>query len=497
MGEKTVNSLFLHAVEEDEICKIIKTFDAKKSVGPNSFPIRLLNDFCKPLAKPLSHIINLSFTEGMFPKALKTAKVIPIYKKGDATLCSNYRPISLLPIFSKLFEKRFYKRLYSFFEKHKLIYEKQFGFRREHSTNQALISPIETIKQHLDQKKLVCGVFIDLQKAFDTFDHQILLNKLYHYGIRGEAFSWAREFLSNRKQFVNLSGINSMELSITCRVPQGSTLGPLSFLIYINDLHRTFNNCTVHHFADDTNLFCASKNVQTIQSVVNRELKILVQWLRANKLSLNENKTELIIFHSPKKHVPDISIKINNFKLSLKHFVSYLGISIDEVLSWNKQFELLSKTLNNTVGILSKHFTNHSVLSSVYYAIFYAHILYGCLVWQFSSKSNIEKLIKLLKKCIRITTFSSCDAHSNPLFFNLKLLKVEDIFHSQLLALMFDFFSNKLPATIRNFFTPSKDIHSYNTRSTELKLLKVPKVATSLFGVKSIFSKVQVLGMLM
>ena len=319
LGDKVLNSVFVDAVREDEIFKILNSFDSKKSTGPNSFPIKILKDFSNILAKPLASIINLSFSQGIFPSSLKLAKVTPIYKnKGDTTSCNNYRPISLLSIFSKLFEKCIYKRLYSYLEKNNLIYEKQFGFRKGYSTNHALISLIETIKSYLDKDNLVCGVFIDLQKAFDTVDHDILLYKIYHYGIRGEAYNWIKGFLTNRKQYVNISGFESSKQSITCGVPQGSTLGPLLFLLYINDLNRAFSKCVVHHFADDTNLIFASKKKETIETVMNHELKILVEWLKANKLSLNESKTELIIFHSQYKRIPDISIKINSFKLVKK-----------------------------------------------------------------------------------------------------------------------------------------------------------------------------------
>ena len=197
------------------------------------------------------------------------------------------------------------------------------------------------------------------------------------YGVRGEANKWISEFLKNRKQQVNVNGCISFSQTITCGVPQGSTLGPLLFLIYINDLHRVFDKCIVHHFADDTNLIFPSKKVGTIESTVNNELKLLVEWLKANKLSLNESKTELIIFQSPNRRLQSkISIKLNNYKLCLKPDVTYLGVTIDEVLSWQKHIQNVSSKLSSVNGIISKlrHFTSKRC-TAVYLSHF---ILFTC-----------------------------------------------------------------------------------------------------------------------
>ena len=199
-----------------------------------------------------------------------------------------------------------YSRLYAFLTKYKLLFKKQFGFRNNHSTSHALISLIDLIKKYLDNDYFVCGVFIDLQKAFDTVNHEILLVKLDFYGIRGLANSWLKSFLENRKQYVILPGHSSSVKTVTCGVPQGSTLGPLLFLLYINDLQSVFSKSVAH-------LLFPAKKLDTTESVINHELKLLVQWLRSNKLSLNETKTELIIFRSPWKHLPrEPDIRINN-----------------------------------------------------------------------------------------------------------------------------------------------------------------------------------------
>ena len=212
------------------------------------------------MASPLTEIINLSFSTGIYPNNLKIAKIIPVFKnKGSNLQCNNYRPISLLSNINKIFEKLMYTRLYNFLDIHNCIYNLQFGFREKHSTNHALFSITEKIREALDNNNFACGIFIDLQKAFDTVDHNILLQKLNHYGIRGIANNWFNSYLSNRTQFVSINGFQSKTKNISIGVPQGSVLGPLLFLIYINDLNVAINYAIVHHFADDTNLLITGK----------------------------------------------------------------------------------------------------------------------------------------------------------------------------------------------------------------------------------------------
>ena len=201
MKNQVTNSIYLAPTDEKEISKIISSLNPKKSLGPSSIPVHILKNNTNILAKPISTLINQSFEKGEFPECLKIAQVTPVHKKGDTTICSNYRPISILSVFSKIFEKCMYKRIYSFLNKYKLIYKRQFGFRAAHSTNHALASLVEYIKEKIDNNNYVCGVFIDLQKAFDTVDHNILLHKLENYGIPGRANDWLKSFLTERKQF--------------------------------------------------------------------------------------------------------------------------------------------------------------------------------------------------------------------------------------------------------------------------------------------------------
>ena len=255
LTNRTSNSLFLTPVTPLEVKDIIDALNPSKSVGPNSIPIKLLKIVGCSISPLLALLINHSFQSGIYPDTFKIAKVISLFKKGNPELPSNYRPISLLSIFSKKFEKLMYKRLYSFLEVHNILYSLQFGFQENHSIDHALVNLTESVKNTLDNKRLGCGIFIDLQRAFDTVNHKILLSKLEHYGIRGCALGRFRSYLPDRKQYVSVNGKSSSLLTVSCGVPQGSVLGPLLFLVYINDLPNASKKLTFYLFADDTNIY--------------------------------------------------------------------------------------------------------------------------------------------------------------------------------------------------------------------------------------------------
>ena len=224
----------------------------------------------------LATICNLSSSTGVFPAILKTAKVIPIRKKNSKLEVSNYRPISLLSNIDKIFEKLMHSRLIEFLEEKQILHYRQFGFRKDFSTNHAILTLLESIQKALDDGQFACGIFIDLEKAFDTVGHDILLEKLNHYGIRGIANNWSRSYLSDRTQFVSINGFISDYKTVKYGVPQGSVLGPLLFLIFINDLNIAIKNSETFHFADDTCLLNIKDSIKKINKVVNKDsLKIV------------------------------------------------------------------------------------------------------------------------------------------------------------------------------------------------------------------------------
>ena len=244
-----------------------------------------------------------------FPLPIKIAKVVPAHKKDSKLDFSNYRQISLLLNLDKILEKFMYTRILKFFNNNNLFYTLQFGFIPNYSTTHALISRKEAIRKYLDEGKFTYGIFADLQKAFDTVEHDILLTKLEHYGIRGLANDWFKFYLSDRKQFVLTNGHDSNLDPVLHGVFQGSVLGPLLFLIYIHDLNQAIKFCRVHHFADDTNLLHLSKSTTKFNNFVNFDMKNLTDWLNSNKISLNVQKTELVMFKHQRKKL--VKLKLN------------------------------------------------------------------------------------------------------------------------------------------------------------------------------------------
>ena len=279
------NSFFFNAITADEILKVINTLDQSKSNGLFSIPPKLLRLLSRDISYILADVFNISIQTGKFIRCLKTSKVSPIYKnKGSELDVSNYRPISLLSNIDKIFEKLVHERLMNYLTQEKILYNRQFGFRKKHSTIHNLIALSEEVRENLDKGNYTYAVFLDLQKAFDSVDHDILIKKLYCYGIRGIFSDWIKSFLTERKQFVSINGIDSTTREIKYGVPQGSVLGPLLFLIYINDLQNALLYSKSFIFADDTAIIYSDNDLRKIKKRMNIDLKLLSNWLNSNKI---------------------------------------------------------------------------------------------------------------------------------------------------------------------------------------------------------------------
>jgi hypothetical protein len=398
------------------------------------------------------------------------AKVIPIYKSKDKELLNNYRPISLLPCASKILEKIVHKRLYYFLLQQSVFYPSQYGFRPRHSTTQAVNQLVDDIITSFENKKYTLSVFLDLSKAFETIDHEILLKKLEWYGIRGLALEWFRSYLSNRKQYVQYKNVKSSINTIPCGVPQGSVLGPLLFIIYTNDLPNCLTDCKAILFADDTTLYKSSSDIQYLYKSGNAELESLTQWFRANKLSLNVGKTHYVIFHQSHVQIPrNFNVEIANTIIEKKHFVKFLGIYIDEKLNWHEHIRCVKNKLNSSIYVMrkTKNLLNSTHLLTLYYSLIYPYLDYGITLWGSTHTSYVSKIYKLQKKTVRIITTSKYNDHTNPLYKKLKILKLEDIYKLKVAKYMYAFDKQILPSPLLDIISYNRNTHEYNTRNKD------------------------------
>ena len=484
--------MFLEPCDHIEVLKTINLLNLDKATGPHSIPGKILDLLKHELSKTLSILINLSFSNGAFPSALKIAKVIAIFKnKGSPLLCSNYRPISLLSNVDKIYEKIIYKRLHSFLTQHNILYPQQFGFRKSHSTAHALLSITQKLYNALDSGKFAYAVFIDLEKAFDTVDHSILLGKLEHYGIRGIPLNLIKSYLSNRSQFASVSGANSLKSIMKHGVPQGSVLGPLLFLLYINDLSRAILHGDVLHFADDTNLLHVNRSLPLLQKLCEKDLNRLCTWLSANKISINADKTQFLVFR------PNNCTKYKDFTCRLKiqrnvimpsKYLRYLGVLLDQDLSWKPQIDLLASKLKRTNGSLSKlrHFLPNNILLQVYFALFQSRLTYCSQSWGQPSSTYLQRICTLQNQAVRLMTFSQPRAHAAPIFSDLCLLRFADLVQLQNLLLIHKIRTRpcSLPPSLINNFSIDFS-HARATRGQSTGLINRPTYSTTKYGLHS------------
>ena len=490
LPERNSNSFAFDPCTTNEVYLLIEQLNPHKGTGPNGIHSEILKLINHLISETLCKIFNMCITSGRHPDKLKLSHTLPIFKKGSRLLVSNYRPISLLSNLNKILEKIMHKRIYAFLERYEILYELQFGFRAGYSTTHALIHMTEAIRSALDSGSVTCGIFVDFQKAFDTVNHDILLKKLDHYGFRGVINSWFRSYLTDRKQKVVINGFESESKDLVHGVPQGSVLGPILFLIYINDLHRSIKYSTTYHFADDTNLLHISKDYKSLQRKVNHDLFSLHKWLTANKISLNDGKTELIYFRKS-GIAPTLNIKLHGKTLTPSKYVKYLGIYLDEFLSGNTQCTELTKKLNRANGMLAKarHYVPEPELKNIYHAIFSSHTLYGSQVWTSKLISVTDNIAKLQKTAMRIMTFSEFRAHSEPLFKKLEILKFSDSITINNCSFLYDYFHKNLPLSFTNTFFRSDDLYEYSTRQATSGQLYTPQYKTTTFGLKCIYKR--------
>ena len=470
LGPTISETIFLKPTTVNELREICMSFKNGKAPGYDNLPIHIIKKSFELISEPLMLVINSSLEAGLFPDKLKVAKIIPIYKAGEVDTFTNYRPISILSSFSKIYERVMYNRLVEFTNKLEIYYCHQFGFRTNHSTNLALTHLINKIATAIDQKEITASVFLDLSKAFDTLNHDILFSKLERYGIRGVALNWVKSYFNNRTQFVQYNKFSSARIAIQCGVPQGSILGPLFFILYINDLPNASHLVKPLLFADDTSICYASSDPIVLATVLNEALLNISTWMKANKLSVNIDKTNYIIFQpTQKKSTYEIILLLDDRLITQKKQIKFLGVLLDENRSWKPHINYVCKKVSKSIGVIYRARFNlsKSTKLSLYYTLIYPYLIYCNTIWSSTYVSNLKRLQILQKRIVRLLTSSSFLAHTAPLFKKLKILDINRINSFCTGLFMYSYHNKLLPPPFLNLFSTSNQFHNYNTRNAD------------------------------
>ena len=397
-------SIFLNPTSEDEVKRLIEQLPHKTSSGYDRISNIILKELKDIISYPLQRLFNRSLLEGKFPDCMKLAEVIPLHKGGKTYLSSNYRPISLLLTISKILEKIMYKRVYKFLDDTNQLYSSQYGFRSQHSCDQAINELLCTIIKNLERQWTTISVFLDLSKAFDTLEHATVFKKLERYGIRGPALNWFKDYLTNRSLRVKCrTGEKGIETTsdtypVEYGTAQGSCLGPLIFLIFCNDLQHHLSYLQCIQFADDTTLYIGHRSIKYLTFMVESDLENISDWFKANKLTLNVSKTNCLVFG---KDHPRLSkaLSINGEQMQITESTKFLGVWIDCNLKWNKHLEHMKNRLKSRLCMIKKGsnmLTTHAK-KILYHAQIESILTYGLGTWGYLINKNQQKTLQVIQ----------------------------------------------------------------------------------------------------
>jgi len=483
LSSPPTNSMNLVPTDKSEIIAIIKTLKNSTSLGLDKIPSNIIKFGSEIISSPLADIINCTLRTCIFPNSLKAAKVMPIFKSGDSSQLSNYRPISILNSFSKIFEKIISNRLLNFLNKNQFFYSQQFGFRQNHSTSSALIAFNEYITNALDRSETPISVFIDFSKAFDTLDHKILLTKLNHFGIRGHPLKLVENYLYERTQAVFYKNKISNPQPIICGIPQGSILGPLLFLIYINDIYTSSSVLNFILFADDTTILLANKSLANLLLIINKELVKVNEWCQVNRLSLNINKTNFMIFN--KNYLPSNENQIVIENNIIKHVSStkFLGIEINSSIGWKEHIGIVNLKIARAIGVIRRVRFKLSIKTSMllYDSLILSQLTYCNIIWASTYKTSLSKTFILQKRALKLcmgkhycynTYNNQINTNSNKsIFTQSKKLSIFDINKLQTAKFIYQVINKLSPPSFFSLFSLISSVHSYKTRNEESKKL--------------------------
>ena len=422
---------------------------------------------------------------------MKVADIYPLFKNKERNLCTNYRPISLLITVSKLLEKLMYIRVYSFLDNTDQFFDSQYGFRTNHSCENAISELLGHIIKGKERNKSTACVFLDLSKAFDTIKHEVLLAKLERYGIRGVALNWFKSYLTDRKIRVKCKVEStgkleySKEYPITFGAPQGSCLGPLIFLLFNNDLHRVIKHSQVILFADDTTLYITDHNISRIKTNLEHDLKLLQDWFHANKLTLNLSKTQCMLFKA-KKGCPSITLNINNILIKQQQQAKFLGLILDDELSWTPHInDRLTKIKRNKHMLMtSKNMLNNNTKKLIYYGHIHSHICYCLVIWGgMCKKIDLNHLQNAQDKCIKLLNPKQT---KEEIYNNNKILTISQLITLEEIKLGYKITNKLLPPNLQRLLSTDqygRDLnkkHTHNTRKK--KIPNLPHINTKTYG---------------
>ena len=449
-------------VSSENVRYIVDQMKITGGGGNLEIPTRVLKASISLVERRLVKIFNLCLNTGYFPDCLKTAHVVSLHKSGDPTSPKNYRPISILSCISKILERLIFTQLSQHFEGNNIINDSQWGFRKGVSTDIAIGKFMERVIHSRNNNEYGLGVFLDLQKAFDLVDIRILINKLSHYGIQGAPLNLLRSFLSNRSQCVKINNSFSSTKSISIGTPQGSTLSPLLFNIFINDFVKCSDSLHFNQYADDTSIFMSDKSIDNLYLRMNTELKKIGSWIEANFLSLNVNKSAYLLFSGRKlvRTVPQL--KICNQEISRKSDIKFLGLFIDDKLKWKIHSQYVAGKVSRMFGIICKlkNVLTLNAMRILYISMVHPHLRYGLSFWGSASKTNLNSIVTLQKKLLRLINRAGSFDHSEPLFRKSYILKFEDLIRLEMCKFIF----SDLRPTNRYFNFPLRNaIHNYET----------------------------------